>query len=128
MGEFSDWNKIKKDLHLNKVNKRYNVGDMWWCNLGKNVGHEQNGTGPNFQRPVLVIRSFNKNVCLIIPLSTKNKKNEFYINVGKIQGEEAFGIISQIRLIDTKRFVNKVGFLNKKQEKIIKKAIHEMIG
>ena len=44
MKNFEEWNNIKQNIHLNNSNKKYHAGDIWWCNLGQNIGFEQNGT------------------------------------------------------------------------------------
>ncbi|MEK7060191.1 MAG: hypothetical protein AAB970_01050, partial [Patescibacteria group bacterium] len=43
---------------------------------------------------------FSRHVCLVVPLTTSPKKNPYHISVGIVEGEEAFAIISQVRLID----------------------------
>ena len=50
------------------------------CSLGKNLGYEQNGSGNNFSRPVLVLKKFNNRMFWCIPLSTKQNKFDFYYN------------------------------------------------
>ncbi len=44
------------------------------------------------------------------------------MDVGFVEGKRATALISQIRLIDTKRLVNKVGFLDPDTFVVIKKA------
>ena len=124
---FDVWNTNKKEIHQKQNLKRYHQGDIWWCKLGKNIGFEQNGTGSDFDRPVLVIRGFNKKVCLIVPFTTKGKENKFYYNVGLIENKNAFAILSQVRLIDTKRLENKIGYININKLYEIKKAIWSLI-
>jgi mRNA interferase MazF len=127
MNIFLKWSFIKNLIHENRTNKRYHAGDIWWCNLGKNIGFEQNGTGKNFERPVLVIKGFSKQVCLIAPLTTNKKINKFHFKINVINNKEATAILSQIRLIDTKRFQNKIGYINSKKLFQIKKAIWKLI-
>ncbi len=45
-------------------------------------------------------------------LSTSKKVNPYYVSIGKIQQKDAFAIISQLRLIDTKRLTNKIAVLD----------------
>lgn len=127
MKSFDKWNIQKQKIHTIKQNKRYHAGDVWWCNLGQNVGFEQNGTGNDFDRPVLVIKGFNKKVCLIVPLTTKAKENKFYYNIGLVENKNAFAILSQIRLVDTKRLENKISYINIDKLNKIKKAIWDLI-
>lgn len=125
--DFDQWNEQKKVIHLQNGNRFYRPREIWWCSLGVNVGFEQDGTGEGNQRPVLIIRGFSKNVCLIIPLTTSIKKNLYYIPLGKVDNREAFAIISQIRLVDTKRLTNRLAVLDKSHFETIKKAVRDLI-
>jgi len=78
----------------------------------KLLGDRSNGTGQDFQRPVVIIKKFNLDVCLVVPLTTTIKKGKYYFSVGEINGRDATAILSQIRFIDRKRLANKVGYLD----------------
>ncbi len=95
--------------------------------MGKNIGYEQNGDETNFERPVLVLKDFNQFVCLVVPLTTVKKKNVYYRKVGIIDFKKAYAILSQLRLVDTKRFLNKIGYLKDNKLMNIKKAIWFLI-
>ncbi len=123
--DFDAWNENKKQIHNNIENKLYHKREVWWCSLGVNIGYEQDGTGEKGNRPVLIIKGFSKQVCLILPLTTSNKKNPYHFYIGKIDGKEAWAIISQVRLIDTKRLINKIGFLEKKLFEGVRNAVKE---
>ena len=86
---------------------------MWWCHLGVNVGSEQDGTGENYDRPVLIVKGLSQQTCIILPLTSSPEKHKMRISIGKVQGEKASVIISQIRVIDTKRLIYKIKFLDK---------------
>ena len=60
--DFEGWNEKKKKLHSKQSNLFYHEREIWWCSLGVNIGFEQDGTGKNFDRPIIVIRGFNKNI------------------------------------------------------------------
>lgn len=125
--DFDSWNNQKKLIHLLGENKFYHSREIWWCSLGVNIGFEQDGTREENQRPILILRGFNKHVCLIVPLTTSNKKNIYNISVGMVDRKKAFAIISQVRLIDTKRLANKIGMLDKTLFEKIKKAVKNLI-
>ena len=124
--DFDKWNDNKKLIHHEGESKLYHDREVWWCSLGVNVGYEQDGTGLSDERPVLILRGFSKDVCLTIPLTTSIKKNPYHVALGEIDGREAFAIISQIRLVDTKRLINKIGFIDQKLFEIIRKAIKDL--
>lgn len=125
--DFDKWNKRKKQIHVKNENKLYHAREVWWCALGVNVGFEQDGTGVAGERPVLILKGFSKQVCLVIPLTTSEKKNPYHISLGKVDGRNAFAIISQIRLIDTKRLINKISFVEQALFEKIRKAAKDLL-
>lgn len=125
--DFNNWAEIKKKLHENEVVRLYHAREVWWCSLGVNVGFEQDGDGAEYQRPVLVLKGLSKNTCLVIPLTTSAHKHPMRISLGEIAGKEASAIISQMRVIDTKRLEEKVGFINKEIFETIRKAVRDML-
>jgi len=121
--DFDEWNKIKKGVDGGELLKLYHTREIWWCSLGVNIGFEQNGGGQEYQRPVLVLKGMSKDTCYIIPLTGSPKKHKNRIAIGLVDNIEASAIISQIRLIDTKRLVEKIGFLDKSKFDEIRKAV-----
>jgi mRNA-degrading endonuclease toxin of MazEF toxin-antitoxin module len=77
-----------------------------------NVGFEQDGTGANYDRPVLIIQGFNSHVFFGVALTGKKKYGKFFMPIGEVEGREASVILSQTRLIDTKRLIRKAGTLD----------------
>jgi len=106
--DFNLWNNRKKEIHFKERPVFYHQREVWWCSLGINVGSEQDGTGKNFDRPVLIIKGFNSNSFLGIALTGKKKEGKYYIYLGKIEGRDSTAILSQIRLIDSKRLIRKI--------------------
>jgi mRNA-degrading endonuclease toxin of MazEF toxin-antitoxin module len=53
--------------------------------------------------------------------------NHNHVSVGIIDGEESFAILSQIRLIDTKRFTDRLAVLDTETFNQIRKAIKGLI-
>jgi len=117
MKDFNKWNNVKIKTDSCNKRKRYHAGDIWWCSIGENVGYEQSGAGDLFERPVLVLKGFSRQVCLIIPLTTKTKNNKFHYCIDSINGKNNFAILSQIKLVDVKRFVNQIGFFKRRNFK-----------
>ena len=125
--DFDKWNKIKTEIHENEVGKFYHTREIWWCSLGENIGFEQDGNGAEYQRPVLILKGLSKNTCLIIPLTTSSNKHPMRVSVGMVEGKEASVIISQMRVIDTKRFINKIGFADKNIFEVIRKIVKDTL-
>jgi|SRR3989344_2851403 len=124
--DFDAWNKRKKEIDAEKPNF-YHEKEIRWCSLGVNVGFEQDGTNKAYKRPVLIIRGFSRHVCLVVPLTTSTKKNPYHTSVGIVEDVEAFAILSQIRLIDTKRLHARLAVLDRKKFNEIKKAIKDLL-
>lgn len=123
--DFDTWNVQKKTVNQ-MSSKLYHERDIWWCSLGINVGFEQDGAGIEHQRPVLVIKGVSKELCFIAPLTTSLSKNKNRIPLGIITGKSASVIISQVRLIDTRRFINKIGVIDIELFSTIRKAVRTM--
>ena len=93
-------------------------GELWWVDLGLPYGSE-----PGYRRPVLIIQNdfFNNskiNTTVIVPLTT----NALYADVpGNILinkdesklSKESVIVVSQIKVIDKNRLVEKISKVNK---------------
>ena len=110
--DFDHWNTEKKQAHAEEP-RLYTVREVWWCRIGVNIGSEQDGSGALFLRPVVIMHGFGSDACLVVPLTTSPREHSLRISVGVVDGREARANISQIRVIDTRRLVEKVGFLDK---------------
>jgi len=125
--DFDKWNEKKKKLHHYGAERFYHEREIWWVSLGVNIGNEQDGTGKNFDRPVVVLRGFNKNTFLGLALTGKKKKGIYYFYLGKIEERDSTAVLSQMRLIDTKRLVRKVGTLDADLFVKLKVAVKKML-
>jgi mRNA interferase MazF len=104
--DFDSWNQIKKELEVRK-SPDFRVGDIWWCSIGVNLGHEEDGKNQDFERPVLIIRKFNKELFWAIPLTSKLKSGEYYHTVN-LFGDSRTLIISQVRVLSSRRLLRKL--------------------
>lgn len=125
--DFDNWTREKRRIHHDETDKLYHEREVWWCALGINIGYEQDGTGTDYQRPVLILKGLSASTCYIAPLTTSAKQHRYRIPVGTVDGREAKALISQIRLIDTKRLVNKVGYIEPAVFAAIRKAAKELL-
>lgn len=109
---FIDWILTKiiidKKVRLLQIKE----GEVHWCSLGENVGDEENGKGDDFRRPVLIFKKFNNNIFWGIPLSSQLKDNKYYVKI-LLKEEEVSAMISQLRILDTKRLDEYVGYISK---------------
>jgi mRNA interferase MazF len=126
--DFDAWNKRKK--HIDSQSQYlplYHEREIRWCRLGLNIGFEQDGTGEEYSRPVLVLKGFSRQVCLIIPLTTSAKKNPYNVPIGNVDGKKAAAIVSQLRLIDTKRLDKHIITLDQEMFQMIRKTVKDLL-
>jgi mRNA interferase MazF len=122
---FDSWNEIKKriDGEDNSPTRFPKEGEVWMSALGKNVGFEQDGGGTNFSRPVLIIKKFNNHMFWSVPLSTKQKKIDFYENFTDPNGNRVSVILAQLKLISVKRLRRKLYDLPNRTLRAIKEKL-----
>ena len=128
--DFDRWNEKKKETENRNIDNpkvMFQNRSVWWCSVGVNIGIEQDGKGNNFERPVLILRKFNKYIFLGIPLTTKPKNLNlpFYFKLIGAK-KESIAILSQIRLFSSKRLLREIEIIKpelfnqfKKQLKIV---------
>ncbi|MCK4554480.1 type II toxin-antitoxin system PemK/MazF family toxin [Candidatus Parcubacteria bacterium] len=122
MKNFQDWHKLKSDLHKQKRAVYFRKKEIWWCSLGLNIGFEQDGKNNNFERPILVLRKFNNDILLVLPLTSRNKTGKYYFQIR--YNDKTYSIIlSQIRLISSKRLLRRI----KKIDRDIFEEIREKV-
>lgn len=123
---FDEWNKSKKSLNNRDVKIFCHEREIWWSYLGVNIGYEEDGTGDIFQRPVLIIKMLSPRTCLVAPLTSSKSFHKMRIPLGIIADKNASAILSQIRVIDTRRLLSKICYLNEHTFVLIRKNIRDM--
>jgi mRNA interferase MazF len=110
MKDFDSWNELKKKINVekNEPDRFPKEGEVWMSSLGKNIGYEQNGSGDNFSRPILIIKKFNNHMFWVIPLSTKQKGFDFYFNYTDPNNQKVSAILAQMKLLSVKRLKRKL--------------------
>ncbi len=107
--DFNLWNKKKISLNDIESLPFFHEKEIWFCFLGANVGFEQDGQGDDFLRPIVIIKKFNSEICWGIPLSKTKRRGKYYFDFIFETGTESVAILSQIKLIDARRFAYKIG-------------------
>jgi hypothetical protein len=87
--DFDGWNEQKKSIHDAAHAPLYHEREIRWCHLGTNIGFEQDGTGEGRSRPVLILKGFSREVCIVLPLTTSQKKDSFHFPIGSVEGRPA---------------------------------------
>ncbi len=108
---YSDWHILKSKIEARDELPLFREREIWWCSLGANVGVEQDGKHDRFERPVLVLRKFNREMLWILPLSSKSKDGIFYHQF-IVNGETRSVLLSQHRTISAKRLIRRMAKVN----------------
>lgn len=124
--DFDGWNKEKKNVNNNGTQKLFHEREIWWASFGVNIGREQDGRGDNFERPVVIIKTLSPDTFICLPLSTKKRLPAFQASVTheEIHG---FALLDQIRVLDSKRLLRKIGTMTKKEFYIVKEKMKKLI-
>ncbi len=106
--DFKKWSTTKQLIHNDLPRIFFKEREVWFSYIGENIGFEQDGRGDEFLRPFVVIKKFNNQVAWVLPL-TKNQKEGIYYYQFKLNNSISTVILSQLKLIDTKRLKYKLG-------------------
>lgn len=124
--DFERWNLQKQKIQAAIARPMFKERDVWWCSFGVNVGDEQDGKGQTFTRPVLVFKKFNRNIFLGIPLSTQLKDAPYYYRFYFKSREQSL-VLSQLRLMDAKRFRDKMGDIPSREMESIRGRVKQLV-
>lgn len=124
---FVNWTRLKIKIHVSQESTCYFYErEMWWASLGANIGFEQDGKHQYYERPVLVLKKFNKDVLWILPLTSREKEGKYYFKI-EHNGGKSFIILSQLRLISAKRLLRKIGIVSEDDFEKIRARVKELI-
>lgn len=127
--DFKKWMGKKAKIHNDKIRPFFHEREVWFSSLGENIGFEQDGSGENFMRPILVLRKFNNEVIWVLPLTRTDKTGKYYFRISLIADEGSADdrpsvvILTQIRLVDAKRLQYKIGTVKEDEFMQIKEAL-----
>lgn len=118
---YDEWNILKKKINRYRNLNHPKIREIWWVNLGLNIGSEIYGKGIKYLRPVLVIKVNDTNF-IGMPVSSKIRKEEGRITIKTLDNRYHSVIFNQIKVFDNKRLINRKYVLSKnKFKKIIRK-------
>ena len=101
--QFSEWTKEKANLRYNRQLPKFPIYNnfIYWCNLGINIGSEQNKL-----RPVLILRtSKNSTICTVLPLTTKRLKDGFWFHID-LEEVDSTVLVEQLKVVSKIRITN----------------------
>lgn len=104
-------NEKKKVLNKADVTAYAHPKEIWWCSLGLNIGAETDGKNKDFERPVIVMKVYNKETLVVLPITTKQKDDIFHHKI-QTQWKTVWAKLTQTRVVSSKRLLRKVDVLN----------------
>lgn len=104
---FDEWNKLKKDIHHREIEIFCNQREIWWCSLGLNIGSEEDGKNELFERPIVVLKVFNRNMLRVAPLTSRCKEDDHHVSIN-YNNRTGSVILSQVKTISSKRLSRKL--------------------
>lgn len=119
------WCGVQASLFRKKTDIPLRQGEIWWCNLGMNVGEESYGKGNRFARPVLIFKKFSSNSFLGLPLTSKEKKGSWYVPV-RVNNDASWVMLNQARILDKNRIMELMGDIKLRDFENVKRQFHDL--
>lgn len=119
--DFDGWNEVKKITHRKDAAPESfpKEREIWWSSVGVNVGVETDGKHDTFERPILIVRVFNKEMLWAVPVTSTMKDSPFYYPF-RFKSEDRSIILTQLRVMSTKRLRRQVDMISVEDfEKVI---------
>lgn len=127
--EFDQWNTLKKDIQ-----EHIGEGCVYWVSIGQNIGYEVCGKGPEFKRPVLVLKriyipNFAK-AFIGIPLTTKNKYYNFLSCklTNTRTNQKVFAMLGQIKTFDNRRIISYYYKVKREEMEKIRQKLYNFLS
>jgi len=124
--DFSGWTTLKEEINKTTPSPTFKEREIWWCSIGINIGDEIDGKNRYFNRPILIIGKFNKNLFWGVALTTKIKENPFYFKLD-VHDKPCCVMLSHLRLYDSKRLHNKMGKVSPHDFEAIKLQLKSLL-
>jgi mRNA interferase MazF len=119
--DFNSWNVVKQKLDNRERDITFQEGEIWWCSVGVNIGSEHDGKGNMFLRPIYVLKKINSKVFIGLPLTSRLKHD--YAHVAFYFDYDLQSVVlSQIKVFDKKRLLQRIGRTSDYLQKKMKKA------
>ena len=109
---FAEWAKYQNKLENKEERYKFHAGEVWWCSIGVNIGHETDGKNSLFERTVIILKKINQDLFWGIPTTSVEKYgnpefSNLYFTLD-VNGIKSHAILSQIRVFDQKRLRRQV--------------------
>jgi mRNA interferase MazF len=110
---FNEWNEKKRLINSFEKVPIFQVGQIWWAQIGLNVATEIDGKGADFLRPIVIVQKVYGDACLAIPLTSTQRIGDYYASFKDGKGKSHWACLAQTRYLDSKRLKCKFSFVKK---------------
>jgi len=127
MKDFDSWNNIKKEIDAKspQLDFFFYEREIWWCSIGVNIGVEADGKNIDFERPILILKKFNGLMFWGLPLVSGRREGQFYYPIN--WPVETSIVLSQLRIMSSKRLLRKVETISEIDFDMIKSKLRTFI-
>ena len=127
MKNFDLRNRLKKLVDAKQPSFHILEREIRYAYLGVNIWFEEDGKGTDFRRPVLVLKKIG-NVFAVLPMTTKGKDSKFYYRLpDRYFKKTSRVILSQGRVLDKARFIDKIGMLSEGDYNDVKEKLKALL-
>lgn len=122
-----EWTQLKIQLEETKKHEIFFCErEIWWASIGSNIGFEEDGKHELFERPVLILYKFNLELFWALPMSSKQKVGKYYFPCF-FNKERYVILLSQLRLLSSKRLTRKIRTLSETEFNQVRTRIREWL-
>lgn len=126
IGAFLDWTKRKIGIHYAGQPLYFHEQEIWWASIGENIGSEENGKNHLFERPVLIVRKFNKELFWGIPISSTIKDEKWYYGF-TFHGRAHSSLLTQLRAMSGRRLLRRIGRMSDHDFEAVQARLKELM-
>lgn len=126
MPDQKSWADLKEEIRHREKTPFFHEGEVWWCNVGQNIGIEIDGKGMLYLRPVLVFKKFSALGFLGIPLTTSGTTtSDWYVDF-QFQNKTSRAALSQIKTFSVNRAFKRMGTIDDTDMQRIDAGFHRL--
>ena len=130
MKDFDNWNNQKKEVQKKEDIPYFYEREIWYIKMWVNLWVEQDWKWEFYLRPIIILKKFNKYSFYWIPMTSVNKiwsRNHLEIKWFE-ENKKSFVWLSQMRLFDSKRLIEKKWVVKMSDFKKIIQKIKELFN
>lgn len=123
------WCNLKEKISKETWDIFFYEREIWFIKMWENIWFEQSWKWEEYRRPVLILRKFDSNIFWWIPLTSRDKKWNYYEEITftkKWEGYKSTCILFQARAFDRRRLSQRIWILDKNQFKKIKNKLKSL--